>query len=109
MFHALMVGSETLSRCRMLTVTLLTFLPGEHKAVEAQTLAWKARTCADVKMGAYPHQISFIFLWLTRLSTSQRYELIKGVFHTATTRTSVLITAVPNMQSQGQGEDCYIC
>lgn len=55
------------------------------------------------------YQISVIFLRLTRLSTSQRYEPIKGVFHTATTRTSVLITSVPNMQSQGgQGEDCYI-
>lgn len=60
-------------------------------------------------MGPFPYQISVIFLWLTRLSTSQRYELIKGVFHTATTRTSVLITSVPNMQSQGgQGKDCYI-
>lgn len=56
-----------------------------------------------------PYQISVIFLRLTRLSTSQRYEPIKGVFHTATTRTRVLITSVPNMQSQGgQGEDCYI-
>lgn len=56
------------------------------------------------------YQISVIFLQLTRLSTSQRYELIKGVFHTATTRTSVFITPVPHMQSQeGQGEDCYIC
>lgn len=60
-------------------------------------------------MGPFPYQISVIFLRLTRLSTSQRYEPIKGVFHTATTRTSVLITSVPNMQSQGgQGEDCYI-
>lgn len=57
----------------------------------------------------FPYQISVIFLRLTRLSTSQRYEPIKGVFHTATTRTRVLITSVPNMQSQGgQGEDCYI-
>ena len=56
------------------------------------------------------YQISVIFLQLTRLSTSQRYELIKGVFHTATTRTSVFITPVPHMQSQeGQGQDCYIC
>lgn len=72
---------------------------------------WLARRafCTDVEMGASPHQISVIFLRLTRLSTSQRYELIKGVFHTATTRTSVLISPVPNMQSQGgQGEDCYI-
>lgn len=60
-------------------------------------------------MGPFLYQISVIFLRLTRLSTRQRYEPIKGVFHTATTRTSVLITSVPNMQSQGgQGEDCYI-
>lgn len=56
-----------------------------------------------------PYQISVIFLRLTRLSTSQRYEPIKGVFHTATTRTSVLISPAPNVQSQaGQGQDCYI-
>lgn len=39
------------------------------------------------------YQISVIFPRLTRLSTSRRYEPIKGVFHTATTRSPPLIAA----------------
>lgn len=93
-------------------VTILTFLPWRTEGrPRKHTLACKACIFALMwRWDSSHYQISVIFLQLTRLSTSQRYELIKGVFHTATTRTCAFITPVPHMQSQeGQGEDCYIC
>lgn len=95
---------------KMLPVTLLTFFPLRTEGPGSINIGWLGVHFALMSRWDHsPYQISVIFLRLTRLSTSQRYEPIKGVFHTATTRTRVLITSVPNMQSQGgQGEDCYI-
>lgn len=65
---------------------------------------WRINT-DDGEMGArFPIKIPVIFPRLTRLSTGPRHEPIKGVFHTATTRSAALIAA-----QGGQGPDCYIC
>jgi len=66
--------------------------PGEHKAPGSINIGSRRRALA--LMSRWDHstiRFSVVFLRLTRLSTSQRYEPIKGVFHTATTRTRVLI------------------
>lgn len=73
-------------------------------------ISGKACACTDVEMGRF-HPIWFphIFLGLTRLSRSRGQKQITSVFHTAPTRSVLLICAPPHMlERAGQGEDCYI-
>lgn len=73
-------------------------------------ISGKACACTDVEMGRFlPIWFPHIFLGLTRLSSSRGQEQITSVFHTAPTRSVLLICAPPHMlERAGQGEDCYI-
>ena len=74
---------------------LLTYFPTEQRGwgrANSRGPSVCSRWCRDGGRLGEPIWCTSIFLWLTRLSRGQRYELIAGVFHTATTRTAALIS-----------------